>query len=89
MISVEFPPRSLIPNSEFRIPNFGRRPLNCNLKFLLFLLRQKVGNLLLLLVIPAAAGGLMGAKLPGKLPDRVLKKIFAALVVVAGARMLF
>jgi hypothetical protein len=46
-------------------------------------------TLLLLLVIPAAAGGLMGAKLLGKLPDRVLKKIFAALVVVAGARMLF
>ena len=46
-------------------------------------------TLLLLLVIPAAAGGLMGAKLLGKLPDRVLKKIFAALVVVAGVRMLF
>ena len=46
-------------------------------------------TLLLLLVVPAAAGGLMGAKLLGKLPDRVLKKIFAALVVVAGVRMLF
>ena len=46
-------------------------------------------TLLLLLVIPAATGGLMGAKLLGKLPDRVLKKIFAALVVVAGVRMLF
>ena len=46
-------------------------------------------TLLLLLVIPAAAGGLVGAKLLGKLPDRVLKKIFAALVVVAGVRMLF
>lgn len=46
-------------------------------------------TLLLLLVIPAAAGGLMGAKLLGKLPDRVLKKLFAALVVVAGVRMLF
>jgi uncharacterized membrane protein YfcA len=46
-------------------------------------------TLLLLLVIPAAAGGLMGAKLLGKLPDRVLKKIFAALVVVAEVRMLF
>ena len=33
MISVEFPPRSLIPNSEFRIPNFGHRPINPNLKF--------------------------------------------------------
>jgi hypothetical protein len=46
-------------------------------------------TLLLLLAVPAAAGGLMGAKLLGKLPDRVLKKIFAALVVVAGVRMLF
>jgi uncharacterized membrane protein YfcA len=46
-------------------------------------------TLLLLLVIPAAAGGLIGAKLLGKLPDRVLKKLFAALVVVAGVRMLF
>ena len=31
MISVEFPPRSLIPNYEFRIPNFGHRPTNPNL----------------------------------------------------------
>lgn len=44
-------------------------------------------TLLLLLILPAALGGLLGAKLLGKLPDRVLKKIFAALVVVAGARM--
>ena len=27
------PPFSIIPNSEFRIPNFGRRPLNCNLSY--------------------------------------------------------
>jgi uncharacterized membrane protein YfcA len=44
-------------------------------------------TLLLLLILPAALGGLLGAKLLGRLPDRVLKKIFAALVVVAGARM--
>ena len=45
-------------------------------------------TLLLLLILPAAMGGLLGAKLLGRLPDRVLKKIFAALVVFAGARML-
>jgi uncharacterized membrane protein YfcA len=46
-------------------------------------------TLLLLLIIPAAAGGLLGAKLLGRLPDRVLKKLFAALVVISGIRMLF
>ena len=45
--------------------------------------------LLLLLILPAAAGGFIGAKLLGRLPDTALKKLFAALVVVAGARMLF
>lgn len=46
-------------------------------------------TLLLLLVVPAAAGGFIGARLLGKLPDQALKKLFAALVVVAGIRMLF
>lgn len=46
-------------------------------------------TLLLLLILPAAAGGLLGAKLLGRLPDRVLKKLFAALVVISGIRMLF
>lgn len=46
-------------------------------------------TLLLLLILPAALGGLLGAKLLGRLPDRILKKLFAALVVVSGARMLF
>lgn len=45
-------------------------------------------TLLLLLVLPAAVGGYLGAKLLGKLSDRFLKKLFAALVVVAGIRML-
>ena len=44
-------------------------------------------TLLLFLILPAALGGLLGAELLGRLPDRVLKKIFAALVVVAGVRM--
>jgi uncharacterized membrane protein YfcA len=45
-------------------------------------------TLLLLLILPAAVGGYLGAKLLGRLSDRILKKLFAALVVVAGIRML-
>lgn len=45
--------------------------------------------LLLSLSLPAALGGLLGAMLLGRVPDRILKKLFAGLVVVAGARMLF
>ncbi len=45
--------------------------------------------LLLALVIPAAAGGLLGAMLLTRLPNHLLKKLFAAIVVVAGVRMLF
>lgn len=41
------------------------------------------------LVVPAAVGGLMGAALLGRLPSDLLKKLFAALVVVSGIRMLF
>ncbi len=46
-------------------------------------------GMLPLLILPAVLGGLAGAKLLGRLPDRVLHKLFAALVVVSGARMLF
>ncbi len=46
-------------------------------------------DMLPLLILPAVLGGLLGAKLLGRLPDRVLRKLFAALVVVSGARMLF
>ncbi len=41
------------------------------------------------LVLPAIAGGLLGAKLLGRIPDAVLRKLFAGLVVVSGLRMLF
>lgn len=41
------------------------------------------------LILPAILGGLIGAHLLGRLPDRLLRRLFAALVVVAGARMLF
>lgn len=46
-------------------------------------------TLLLSLILPAAAGGLLGAKLLAKIPNDLLKKIFAAVVVIAGLRMLF
>ncbi len=45
--------------------------------------------LLLSLILPAAAGGFVGAKLLTKIPNHLLKKIFAAVVVIAGIRMLF
>ena len=45
-------------------------------------------TLLLALVIPAAAGGLIGAKLLSRLSNDGIKRIFAAVVVVAGVRML-
>lgn len=46
-------------------------------------------TLLLSLLLPAAAGGLLGAKLLARIPNDLLKKIFAAVVVIAGLRMLF
>jgi uncharacterized membrane protein YfcA len=45
--------------------------------------------LLVSLVLPAALGGLSGAMLLGRIPNHLLQKLFAALVVVAGLRMLF
>ena len=44
--------------------------------------------LLLSLILPSALGGLLGAILLGRLPDRIIRKIFALLVAVAGVRML-
>lgn len=44
--------------------------------------------LLLALILPAAAGGLLGAKLLTRIPNHLLKRIFAAVVVIAGLRML-
>ncbi len=46
-------------------------------------------TILLSLILPAAAGGLLGAKLLARIPNDLLKKIFAAVVVIAGLRMLF
>jgi uncharacterized membrane protein YfcA len=46
-------------------------------------------TLLLSLILPAAAGGFVGAKLLTVIPNHLLKKFFAAVVVVAGIRMLF
>lgn len=42
-----------------------------------------------IIALPAAAGGLLGAFLLGKIPRALLRKIFAVLVVVSGFRMLF
>ena len=46
-------------------------------------------TLLLALILPAAAGGWIGAKLLTVIPNHLLKKFFAAVVVIAGIRMLF
>ena len=46
-------------------------------------------TLLLALILPAALGGLLGAKLLAVIPNHLLKRLFAAVVVVAGIRMLF
>ena len=45
-------------------------------------------TLLLSLILPSALGGLLGAILLGRLPDRIIRKIFALLVAVAGVRMM-
>lgn len=44
--------------------------------------------LLASLILPAAAGGLLGAALLARIPAHALKRIFAAVVVIAGLRML-
>ncbi len=44
--------------------------------------------LLLALTIPAAAGGLLGAMLLSRLSCEGLKRIFSAVVIIAGLRML-
>ncbi len=40
------------------------------------------------LILPALLGGIIGARLLGRLPEVLLRKLFAALVVVSGVRML-
>ena len=44
---------------------------------------------LLSILLPAVLGGWLGARLLGRLSDRFIRKLFSAVVVVAGARMLF
>ncbi len=46
-------------------------------------------ELVAVLILPAILGGFIGAKLLGRLSDRLLRRLFAALVVIAGIRMLF
>ena len=42
-----------------------------------------------LLVLPSVLGGLVGARLLGRLPERLLRQLFALLTVISGARMIF
>lgn len=42
-----------------------------------------------ILVLPALVGGVIGAYLTDKLPSRVIRGIFALLVIVSGVRMIF
>lgn len=49
----------------------------------------EAGDLLLPLLIPGALGGICGAFLSGRLGQKTLKKLFAAVVVFGGAYMLF
>lgn len=60
------------------------------LSLLLYWLGGNVADSVLagVITIPAAAGGLLGAYLLGKLPRRFLQKLFGLLVAVAGIRML-
>lgn len=46
-------------------------------------------SLLYSLILPAAAGGILGAYLSGKVKAVFLKKLFAVLVIYAGFNMLF
>ncbi len=42
-----------------------------------------------LLVVPSVLGGLIGARLLGRLPEALLRRLFSLLLVISGARMLF
>ena len=42
-----------------------------------------------LLVLPSVLGGLVGARLLGRLPESLLRRLFALLMVISGARMIF
>ncbi len=47
------------------------------------------GEMMAVLVVPAILGGLVGARLLGRLPEALLRRLFALLLVISGARMLF
>ncbi len=47
------------------------------------------GETAVLLLLPSVLGGLIGARLLGKLPEQVLRRLFALLLVISGVRMLF
>ena len=41
-----------------------------------------------LLILPSVLGGLLGARLLGRLPERHLRLLFSLLLVISGARMI-
>ncbi len=47
------------------------------------------GDMTVALVVPAILGGLLGARLLGRLPEAFLRRLFALLLVISGVRMLF
>ncbi len=46
------------------------------------------GGTLSLLVLPSVVGGIIGARLLGKLREDLLRRLFALLLVISGVRML-
>ncbi len=46
------------------------------------------GNTVVLLLLPSVVGGLIGARLLGKLPEDLLRRLFALLLVISGVRMM-
>ncbi len=50
---------------------------------------RPAGETAALLLLPSVLGGLLGARLLGKLPEDVLRRLFALLLVISGVRMLF
>ena len=45
-------------------------------------------DLMVVLTVPALVGGVIGAYLTDKLPTRVIRGVFALLVIVSGVRMI-
>lgn len=46
-------------------------------------------DIMRILTVPALVGGIIGAYLTDRLPSRVIRGIFALLVIISGVRMIF